>query len=94
MKNLVSISRDCANAYFPASYISLAGMFIMTADSLSTLTAFMFIMMPIAGATIYIMIDTTQPKFADDIKFNLLSLPAGAIGVVFGYFILNQLWLH
>ena len=82
-----------ANAIFSMLPIFLvAGMFIMTADSLSTLTAFMFIMMPIAGATIYIMIDTTQPKFADDIKFNLLSLPAGAIGVVFGYFILNQLW--
>ncbi len=82
-----------ANAIFSMLPIFLvAGMFIMTADSLSTLTAFMFIMMPVAGATIYIMIDTTQPKFADDVKFNLLSLPVGAIGIVFGYFVLNQLW--
>ena len=88
-KNLAILS----NAIFSMLPIFLvAGMFIMTADSLSTLTAFMFIMMPVAGATIYVMIDTTQPKFVDDVKFNLLSLPVGVIGVVFGYFILNQLW--
>ena len=88
-KNLAML----ANAIFSMLPIFLvAGMFIMTADALSTLTTFMFIMLPVVGVMIYVMIDTAQPKFADDVKFNLFSLPAGIIGVVFGYFVLGQSW--
>ncbi len=88
-KNLAML----ANAIFSMLPIFLvAGMFIMTADTLSTLTTLMFIMLPVVGVMIYVMIDTAQPKFADDVKFNLFSLPAGIIGVVFGYFVLEQSW--
>ncbi|MDI1494858.1 MAG: putative membrane protein [Cenarchaeum symbiont of Oopsacas minuta] len=81
------------NAIFSMMPIFLvAGMFIMTIDVLSSLTTLMFIMLPVAGVIIYMMADSVQPKFADNVKFNLLSVPIGAVGVIFGYFVLGQLW--